>query len=88
MTVFNRTADDVCSQAKMSPSPSTISRRLGWAGKIPRYLGPAFTDVTRRTSHWDGVRNAVAKNYMKNDMRVGDGVGYNEQAGCRMAQSK
>merc|ERR1711977_378226 len=26
------------------------------------------------TSHWDGVRNALAKRYMKEDMKLGDKV--------------
>jgi predicted RNA-binding protein with PUA-like domain len=28
----------------------------------------------RRTTHWDGVRNFQARNFMRDDMRVGDGV--------------
>lgn len=28
----------------------------------------------RRTTHWDGVRNYQARNFMRDDMRVGDGV--------------
>lgn len=27
-----------------------------------------------RTTHWDGVRNYQARNFMRDDMRVGDGV--------------
>ena len=27
-----------------------------------------------QTTHWDGVRNYQARNYMRDDMRIGDGV--------------
>ena len=30
----------------------------------------------KRTTFWDGVRNYTARNFMRNDMRVGDGVLY------------
>jgi predicted RNA-binding protein with PUA-like domain len=36
-----------------------------------------FDDLWRapkRTTHWDGVRNFQARNFMRDDMRVGDGV--------------
>lgn len=30
----------------------------------------------RRTTHWDGVRNYQARNLLRDDMKVGDGVVY------------
>ena len=27
-----------------------------------------------QTTHWEGVRNYQARNYMRNDMQIGDGV--------------
>ena len=30
----------------------------------------------KRTTHWDGVRNYRARNFMRDDMQVGDGVLY------------
>lgn len=39
----------------------------------------SFDDLwkaTKRTTFWDGVRNYTARNFMRNDMRVGDGVLY------------
>ena len=37
----------------------------------------SFTDLrneTDSTAEWDGVRNYQARNYMRDDMKVGDGV--------------
>jgi predicted RNA-binding protein with PUA-like domain len=39
----------------------------------------SFDDLRKakkRTTFWDGVRNYTARNFMRNDMRVGDGVLY------------
>ena len=52
--------------------------------RVPRYWlmksepeSFGFDDLWRapgRTTHWDGVRNYQARNFMRDDMRVGDGV--------------
>ena len=37
----------------------------------------SFDDLMRapkRTTHWDGVRNHQARNFMRDEMQVGDGV--------------
>jgi len=37
----------------------------------------SFDDLMRapkRTTHWDGVRNFQARNFMRDEMKVGDGV--------------
>ncbi|MFP5356505.1 MAG: EVE domain-containing protein, partial [Gemmatimonadota bacterium] len=37
----------------------------------------SFDDLMRakdRTTHWDGVRNFQARNFMRKTMRIGDGV--------------
>ncbi|MFN9916092.1 MAG: EVE domain-containing protein, partial [Pirellulaceae bacterium] len=28
----------------------------------------------KKTTHWDGVRNYLARNFMRDQMKVGDGV--------------
>jgi predicted RNA-binding protein with PUA-like domain len=52
--------------------------------RVPRYWlmksepeSFGFDDLwraPRRTTHWDGVRNFQARNFMRDDMHVGDGV--------------
>ncbi len=31
-------------------------------------------NMPKQTEHWDGVRNYQARNFMRDDMKIGDGV--------------
>lgn len=60
--------------ARNSPAPA---RRYWLVKSEPDCF--SFADLLRapkRTTGWDGVRNYQARNFMRDDMRVGDGVLY------------
>ena len=60
--------------AKSAGGDSAVPAPRYWLMKSePDVFG--FDDLLaapRRTTHWDGVRNHQARNYMRDDMRVGD----------------
>lgn len=64
--------------AARASTPAAGAARRYWLVKSePESF--AFEDLMRaprRTTGWDGVRNYQARNYMRDDMRVGDGVLY------------
>ena len=59
----------------MPRAPSRESRRFWLVKSEPSTF--SFDDLLSapgRTTGWDGVRNYAARNFMRDDMRVGDGV--------------
>lgn len=70
-------------QARMLPSRWTTLKQ--WGGCLTSRFASHDKRVNAddsccarscpdRTSHWDGVRNALAKKYMKEGMKLGDKV--------------
>ncbi len=58
------------------PFPRAPGQKLYWLVKTEPDVF-SFTDLMNapsRTTHWDGIRNYTARNYLRDQMKAGDGV--------------